>query len=811
MGGEARLFSDEVRRRERARRRREPLWGFLSFLLHAALFAALVLLTPVRELVAPEEVKSRTTTEIAADRVEDMAETLAAARMSELLRQIEDMRSVLHNMDVMKEELAKDYDRFAERSAADVRKEMDALVVETESAQRDSAAAQDVVKAAVEELVEIETRRDLADEAVSKELLEKGETLMRDTAEKTATAQANAVNALDRLQVRADFAGYGKTAEVAEKLRDAQIEAGRMQDVAQNASVDAATKLSEVARNERRVRELRERIDAARTKAEESERKRTEAEAAIAKESDAVASTERRRDELRKDGKFDEAKAAQRELQGHASALEKAKRATKDAQRRADEAGKTMARTEPELAKALEKQKELDEARRKFASDGQLSKVGEAKKAQMELNEKIAILKETLASDASRPERLSQGGERRENELVLKVAPEGMALAYELAKELESAITESYKDIKATETAISKKMSVSAAKKITDVARPERLAADVAALEAKPRTKEDFDRQKAAQADVVREADAMVEATVAMMNDAMEIVMAGDDSRPKLRDDDKPFAIRRLEADDFAERSSDEAMENRVAAMAAESEFRLAMEAAAAEDSSAKAKDLAALMARDGDGKGPERGKRPSDDEPLPPLEGGSPALQPGNVMCASDGGDGVPAQWMYVNSWYVIGPFPNPNRVNLRRKFAPESVQDLDATYVGKDGKTLRWEFMQARNSDETLWWGGVVKNAAEVVPQNKEEYSIFYAYAEVFMDEECDRWISVGSDDRSDVWINDMPVWASSNKLKEWRLDEDYRRVHFKKGRNRILVRVENGHWNLGWSLCISTGSGK
>ena len=790
MDGETRLFSDEVRRRERARRRREPLWGFLSFLLHAALFAVLVLLTPVRELVAPEEVKDRTTTEIAADRVEDM-------------------RSVLHNMDVMKEELAKDYDRFAERSAADVRKEMEALVAETESAQRDSAAAQDVVKAAVKELVVIETRRNLSDEAVAKELLEKGETLMRDTAEKTATAQANAVNALDKLQVRAEFAGYGKTAEVAEKLRDAQIEAGRMQDAAQNASVDAATKLSEVARNERRVRELRERMDAARTKAEEAERKRTEAEAAIAKESDAVAAAERRRDELRKDGKFNEAKVAQRELQGHASALEKAKRATKDAQRRADEAGKVTARTEPELAKALEKQKELDEARRKFANDGQLSKVEEAKKAQMELNEKIAILKETLAADASQLERLSQGEERRENELVLKAAPEGMALAYELAKELEAAITESYKDIKATETAISKKMSVSAAKKITDVARPERLAADVAALEAKPRTKEDFDRQKAAQADVVREADAMVEATVAMMNDAMEIVMAGEDSGPKLRNDDKPFAVRRLEAEDFAERSSDEAMESRVAAMSAESEFRLAMEAAAAEDSSAKAKDLAALMARDGDGKGSE-GSRPSDDEPLPPLEGGSPELQPGNVMRAS-GGDGVPAQWMYVNSWYVIGPFPNPNRVNLRRKFAPESVQDLDATYVGKDGKTLRWEFMQARNSDETFWWGGVAKNAAEVVPQNKEEYSIFYAYAEVFMDEECDRWISVGSDDRSDVWINDMPVWASSNKLKEWRLDEDYRRVHFKKGRNKILVRIENGHWNLGWSLCISTGSGK
>ena len=41
--------------------------------------------------------------------------------------------------------------------------------------------------------------------------------------------------------------------------------------------------------------------------------------------------------------------------------------------------------------------------------------------------------------------------------------------------------------------------------------------------------------------------------------------------------------------------------------------------------------------------------------------------------------------------------------------------------------------------------------------------------------------------------------------------RLAEDFRRVHFKKGRNRILARVENGHWNCGWSLCISVEDAK
>ena len=78
------------------------------------------------------------------------------------------------------------------------------------------------------------------------------------------------------------------------------------------------------------------------------------------------------------------------------------------------------------------------------------------------------------------------------------------------------------------------------------------------------------------------------------------------------------------------------------------------------------------------------------------------------------------------------------------------------------------------------------------------------------MFSDVACDRWIAVGSDDRSDIWVNDVPVWGSSNKLKQWRVDEGYRRIRLNKGRNRILARVENGWHDFGWSVCISLEDG-
>jgi hypothetical protein len=689
------LLSDDIRRRERARRRSEPLWGALSLLLHVAFFAAALLLTPVRKLVVPEKASQPAETAISSSRLEAMSETLSAAHLAELLRHVAELQTVLHNMDVLKEAAARDYDRYAERLAPGAKEELERLVEEAAAAQTSASAAQKEVKAEIAKMVEIEKNAAVTNAAVYKDLFARADRMTQSTSEKTATPQANAVNALDRLHVKARFAGYAKTAEAAETLREAQIEAARMQESAQRDVTATAEKMVEMAK----------------------------------------------------------------------------------------------------------KKKPLDDFRRERANDAQLERVEEAEKAQAAVNERIAALRETLAADTSSRPALAKGESRKENPLAEAPAPAEVAAAYELAQKLEDAVTESYRDVKATRTAILRQMDAAAAKEITDVAKPQRLQADAKALASKPRTAAEFDARKAAEGEVVRESKLMSEAALALMEDAMRIVMP-DAQPPLAQNAGQPF-LARLEEADLEKRSSEEAIDQRVEEMAEEAEYQVAMEAAAAEDSDAKAKDIAALMAKRQGEAPPPDGDGPKE---APPLKGGDPLLQPGNIMRAA-GRPGVPAQWMYVSSWYVIGPFPNPNRVNLRRKFAPESVQDLDATYIGKDGRTVRWEFMQARNRDHINQWGFNEKNAAEVVPRNREEYAIFYAYAEVFMDEECDRWVAIGSDDRSDVWVNGVPVWGSSNKLKAWKLAEDFRRVHFRKGRNEILARVENGHWNFGWSLCIST----
>jgi hypothetical protein len=150
---------------------------------------------------------------------------------------------------------------------------------------------------------------------------------------------------------------------------------------------------------------------------------------------------------------------------------------------------------------------------------------------------------------------------------------------------------------------------------------------------------------------------------------------------------------------------------------------------------------------------------------------------------------------WIYVDSWYLIGPFPNERRDNLYTKFPPESVIDLDAVYPGKSNRPLRWVYTQ---------W-----NSPKLQPPNDsaDAPAIYYAYTELNFDQPEDLWIATGSDDKGTMWLNNVMVWNSNDVLKGWHPNEGYRKVHFSQGRNRILYRLENGQQTAVFSLMISS----
>ncbi|MEK7953586.1 hypothetical protein [Luteolibacter soli] len=169
------------------------------------------------------------------------------------------------------------------------------------------------------------------------------------------------------------------------------------------------------------------------------------------------------------------------------------------------------------------------------------------------------------------------------------------------------------------------------------------------------------------------------------------------------------------------------------------------------------------------------------------------------------------PPAWLFVDHWQVLGPFDNPQRANIDTSFPPESLVDLTATYPGKNGVPIRWETVDSpapnvmppfRGYNQARKIDGLDEQTAY---RSNLRYTIYYAYAELHFEQDCDRWLAIGSDDHSKIWINGDPVWSSGKDAKAWRVDEGYRKVHFKAGANRVLYRVENGDDRTEFSLLV------
>lgn len=157
---------------------------------------------------------------------------------------------------------------------------------------------------------------------------------------------------------------------------------------------------------------------------------------------------------------------------------------------------------------------------------------------------------------------------------------------------------------------------------------------------------------------------------------------------------------------------------------------------------------------------------------------------------------------WLYVNTWYMIGPWENYGRDDFAIVHPPEISVDFDAVYtdgqvgtgveetdsdplkmIGEEVQLdgiLRWKFMQSESMHN-------------VVPVTTG-HSTYYAYTELYFDEATTMLIAIGTDDSGRLWINGKDVWQDTG-TSWYNIDEHIEPFQFRQGWNRILVRLENG----------------
>lgn len=793
-------FSDDIRERQRRQRNMAPLWPLLSFLLHLTLFALLVIFTPIKDILIKEKEPPKSTrlSEMTEKDLEKIDDNIEMARENEIAQYLMELQTILHNMEFMKNELLKSFDEFAKQEAEQVKPEMEQLFDKVIEKQNRSIELQAKVEAVVEEVVELEKNNEVAQikDPVAQKISE-SENALKEIEESQAVAQ----NLLDVIVAKAQITEMEKTAKATEVARKAQLEINELQAEARQTLFELRDgnawqiEIEKHIENEIKYRE--ENLKQELTKKEEDvKQKKEELEKSIQELAKAEQAYEEIKD--KPEATQQEKKKAQHEVNSKRNQRD---RVQKDLNRRESSKANTEKRIEDSKKKQADHEKNLEKAKKeKEARTEKLDKLDdELSKSQQELVERVKEIAELAKSEIPKPEpRADETMTSPELANVnLSIIP--LAEAYEKAKELEQQIAERNRDIKATELAINQKMSLEMAEDITDVAKTERPEFNKEILNSTPKTENQFVEKREEMTKVVRETEDILEKAMVVMNEAQAMMQPQEHGAAIQSDEDRLARMREL-----AE------LENQIAEQGAE-------------DVQEKSKDLAELMRKAemlaAQENAPEEESHDMEEEEgsdkktsipagatgmagIAKLEPTMPGLEPGNMF----GSAGVPAVWGFVNSWYVIGPFDNPNRVNLTRKFAPESVVDLDASYIGKGGKTVKWTYEQATATAQNNPYMHKHANRSMVRPEYSGEYEIWYAYTEIFMEEECDLWLGIGSDDRSDIWINDFKIWSSSDNLKAWRIDEGFRRVHLRKGRNKILARVENGHWNFGWSICLT-----
>lgn len=166
-----------------------------------------------------------------------------------------------------------------------------------------------------------------------------------------------------------------------------------------------------------------------------------------------------------------------------------------------------------------------------------------------------------------------------------------------------------------------------------------------------------------------------------------------------------------------------------------------------------------------------------------PPI---APVIDRSDLRLASGrilGPGGVYAHRIFLDRWYIVGPFDGPSARSLDTVHPPELAVDLDAVYRGRGGELVGWQHVSSPGYP--------------VVPPQRAPDAVFYAYTELRVDRDMTIWVDLGVDDDAKMWVNDELVWVSGNADKRWyrrpfhQLDEDLARYGLVESRQRITLR--------------------
>jgi len=191
-----------------------------------------------------------------------------------------------------------------------------------------------------------------------------------------------------------------------------------------------------------------------------------------------------------------------------------------------------------------------------------------------------------------------------------------------------------------------------------------------------------------------------------------------------------------------------------------------------------------------------------------------------------------------FIDGWLVCGPFPNLGPTGTEKdhqtkqiypgwekdwlikgggeaKIEPQEGMsyelDFPASIFWKPGKiTVKWEeFIADGNKVNFLEAFSNEKLGIDETKERQVRFVVGYAYCVIDSPEEQKAQIAFGSDDGYKIWLNHQLIGedASHRGLK---IDQDKFPVILKKGKNTLLVKVDQSLGGYGFALRFLSADG-
>ncbi|MXV78594.1 esterase-like activity of phytase family protein [Candidatus Poribacteria bacterium] len=145
-----------------------------------------------------------------------------------------------------------------------------------------------------------------------------------------------------------------------------------------------------------------------------------------------------------------------------------------------------------------------------------------------------------------------------------------------------------------------------------------------------------------------------------------------------------------------------------------------------------------------------------------------------------------------FVKRYMILGPFSKADGNEAPPTASTQNPLNLDQTYTGAEGKTIRWREASTRPS-------GMLDFRANIGMMTGV---VGYAVSYVYTPEDMDTVLLLGSDETVKVWLNGTEI-HSKRTYRRITPDADRIPCQLKAGWNEVLCSVEQNSWT--WALYL------